>query len=133
MTKRPMIAVDGVLIRDRKILLVRRGKDPFKGYYALPGGFVEYGETVENAVVREVLEETGIKTRVKELLGVYSDPNRDPRGHVISIAFLLEYVEGEPRGGDDAEKAQWFDLEDLPNLAFDHDKIIRDARRRLGV
>jgi len=92
MTKRPLIAVDGVLIKDGKILLVRRGKEPFRGYYALPGGFVEYGETVERAVVREVYEETGIKTRVKELLGVYSDPNRDPRGHVISIAFILEYI-----------------------------------------
>jgi len=133
MTKRPLIAVDGVLIKDGKILLVRRGKEPFRGYYALPGGFVEYGETVERAVVREVYEETGIKTRVKELLGVYSDPNRDPRGHVISIAFILEYIEGEPHGRDDAEDACWFDLDDLPRLAFDHKKIIEDARRRLGV
>ena len=129
----PKVAVDGVVIKDRKILLVKRGKDPFKGKYALPGGFVEYGERVEDAVIREVFEETNVKVKIKDLLGVYSDPNRDPRGHVISIAFLLEYVSGEPTGGDDAAEAGWFDMDNLPPLAFDHDKIIKDARRRLGI
>ncbi|HEC96325.1 MAG TPA: NUDIX hydrolase [Euryarchaeota archaeon] len=129
----PKVAVDGVVIKDRKILLVKRGKDPFKGKYALPGGFVEYGERVEDAVIREVFEETNVKVKIKDLLGVYSDPNRDPRGHVISIAFLLEYVSGEPAGGDDAAEASWFDIDNLPPLAFDHDKIIKDARRRLGI
>ncbi len=129
----PRVAVDGVLIREGKILLVRRGKEPFKGKYALPGGFLEYGERAEEAVLREVYEETGVKAEVKDLLGVYSDPDRDPRGHVISIVYLLDYLEGEPRGGDDASEAKWFDLNSLPELAFDHERIIRDARRRLGI
>ncbi|RLE58684.1 MAG: ADP-ribose pyrophosphatase [Thermoprotei archaeon] len=129
----PKIAVDGVVIKDGKILLVKRGKDPFKGKYALPGGFVEYGEKVEDAIIREVLEETNVRVKIRDLLGVYSDPDRDPRGHVISIAFLLEYVSGDPTGGDDAIEAGWFDINNLPPLAFDHDKIISDARRRLRI
>ncbi len=129
----PRIAVDGVLIKEGKILLVKRGKEPFKGKYALPGGFLEYGERTEEGVLREVFEETGVKAKVEDLLGVYSDPNRDPRGHVVSVVYLLKYVSGEPRGGDDACEAKWFDLNSLPELAFDHRKIIQDARRRLGI
>lgn len=128
--KKPSIAVDGILIKNNKILLIKRKNEPFKGKWALPGGFVEYGERVEEAVLREFEEEVGIKAKIKRLLGVYSDPNRDPRGHVISIVFLLE-GEGIPRAGDDAKDAKFFDLDDLPPLAFDHDKIIRDAIKLL--
>lgn len=128
--KKPSIAVDGILIKNNKILLIKRKNEPFKGKWALPGGFVEYGERVEEAVLREFEEEVGIKAKIKRLLGVYSDPNRDPRGHVISIVFLLE-GEGSPRAGDDAKDAKFFDLDDLPPLAFDHDKIIRDAIKLL--
>ncbi len=126
--KKPGIAVDGVLIKDNKILLIKRKNEPFKGKWALPGGFVEYGERVEEAVLREFEEEVGIKARIKKLLGVYSDPARDPRGHIISIVFLLE-AEGEPKAGDDAADAKFFNLDKLPPLAFDHEKIIRDAVR----
>ncbi|KAA0000265.1 MAG: NUDIX hydrolase [Thermoplasmata archaeon] len=123
---KPSIAVDGILIKDGKILLIKRKNEPFKGKWALPGGFVEYGEKVEDAVLREFKEEVGIKAKIKKLVGVYSDPSRDPRGHVISIVFLLE-AEGVPKAGDDAMEARFFDLNDLPPLAFDHEKIIKDA------
>ncbi len=124
--KKPSITVDGVIIKDGKILLIKRKNEPFKGAWALPGGFVEYGETVEKAVLREVKEETGMDAKIKKLVGVYSDPARDPRGHTISIVFLLE-AEGRSKAGSDAKEAKFFDLNDLPSLAFDHKKIIEDA------
>ncbi|MEM1513777.1 MAG: NUDIX hydrolase [Candidatus Thermoplasmatota archaeon] len=123
---KPAVAVDGVLIKNKKILLIKRRNDPFKDKWALPGGFVEYGERVEEAIIREFKEETGMRARIKKLFGVYSDPGRDPRGHVISIVFLLE-SEDEPRAGDDATDAKFFDLNSLPDLAFDHKKIIEEV------
>ncbi len=124
----PRLTVDGVLFDDSKrILLVKRRRDPFKGKWALPGGFVEYGERTEDAVVREVLEETGLETRVVKLIGVYSDPNRDPRGHTVSVVYLLEKTGGVLKGGDDASDARFFDLGNLPELSFDHDRIIEDV------
>ena len=122
----PAVAVDGIVEEDNKILLIKRKNNPFKNCFALPGGFVECGETVENAVVREVYEETGLITKVKGLLGVYSSPDRDPRGHVISIVFILDIVEGNLKAGDDAKEAKFFDINNLPKLAFDHKKIIED-------
>lgn len=124
--KKPGIAVDGVIIRDESILLIKRKNQPFKGMWALPGGFVEYGETVEEAILREVKEETGMDAKIKRLLGVYSRPDRDPRGHVISIVFLLD-AEGKLIAGDDAGDARFFRIDNLPPLAFDHAEIIRDA------
>jgi 8-oxo-dGTP diphosphatase len=94
--------------------------------HALPGGFVEAGETVEEAVVRETLEETGLRTRVVRLLGVYSDPKRDPRGHTVSAVFELAATGGRLHGGDDAAAASFFDKDDLPPLAFDHDRVVAD-------
>jgi len=124
--KKPSITVDGVIIKNGKVLLIKRRNEPFKGRWALPGGFVEYGETVEDAVLREVKEETGMDAEIKKLVGVYSDPSRDPRGHTISIVFLLE-GKGDVMAGDDAVEAKFFDLNELPPLAFDHEKIIKDA------
>jgi len=129
--KNPKLTVDNVIINDSKILLVKRKNDPFKGKWSLPGGFVEYGETVENAVIRETKEETNLSVKVKELLGVYSSPNRDPRGHTITIAFISGIVSGEAKGGDDADDAKFFELKKLPELSFDHNEIIEDAIRRL--
>ena len=126
MRRPPALTVDGIVPLDGKIVLIRRGKPPFEGSHALPGGFVEYGETVEDAVVREILEETGLRTRVRRLIGVYSDPQRDPRGHTISVVFELEVVGGEMKGGDDALEAKAFKTDDLPTLAFDHEKILKD-------
>jgi 8-oxo-dGTP diphosphatase len=129
--KIPKLTVDGVIFNDNEILLVKRNKEPFKGRWALPGGFVEYNEKVEDAIVREIKEETGVNAEIKELIGVYSDPKRDPRGHTITIVFLLEIISGKIKGGDDASDANFFDLKQLPALSFDHDKIISDVKRRI--
>jgi 8-oxo-dGTP diphosphatase len=96
---------------------------------ALPGGFVELGESTEVAVVREVREETGLDTRVERLVGVYSDPARDPRGHTVAVAYSLETLGGELRAGSDAEDVVLLDPEVLPPMAFDHAKIVADWRR----
>jgi 8-oxo-dGTP diphosphatase len=129
MRKRPSIATDGIVVFGKKLLLIRRKNEPFRGMYALPGGFVEYGETAEKAVIREVLEETGLVTRMDSLAGVYSDPARDPRGHTISIVFRLKVVGGKLRAGDDASRVELVPLRDLKKLelAFDHMNILEDA------
>ena len=122
----PWLTVDAVIRKGQRLLLVKRGRPPFEGKYALPGGFVEAGETVEEAVMREVREETGLRTRAARLLGVYSDPKRDPRGHTVSAVFELEVVGGKVRGGDDAAEAAFFEIGKLPPLAFDHEKVVAD-------
>jgi len=124
-----MLTVDGVILKDDAVLLIKRKNEPFKGRWALPGGFVEYGERVEDSVIREIFEETGLRTRVNKLVGVYSNPGRDPRGHVVSIVFLLDVVDGDLKGGDDASEARFFKLDSLPKLSFDHDLIIKDVTR----
>ncbi len=123
----PALTVDGILIQDNSILLIQRKHDPFLGKWALPGGFVEYGETTENAVRREVLEETGLTVQIRQLVGVYSDPARDPRGHTVTVAYLVEHVSGILQAGDDARTAKFFKKEELPDLAFDHADIVHDA------
>ena len=129
--KGPKLTVDGVVLSDGKILLIKRKNDPFKGKWALPGGFVEYGEKVEDAVLREIREETGLMTGINKIFGVYSDPNRDPRGHTVSIVFLLEIIAGDLKGSDDASDAKFFKLDELPDLSFDHEYIINDILRSL--
>lgn len=129
--KNPRLTVDGVIIDNNKILLIRRKNEPFKGKWSLPGGFVDYGETVENAVIREMMEETNLLVKIKGLVGVYSSPDRDPRGHTVTVAFMMSIISGEAKGGDDADDAKFFELEKLPELSFDHEKIINDAVRRL--
>ena len=128
--KTPRITIDGIIIKDQKILLVKRKNDPFKDKWALPGGFVEYGEKTEDAVIREVLEETGLRTKITQLAGVYSDPNRDPRGHTITIVYMLDIIGGELKAGDDASDVKFFNAEELPKLSFDHDKIIDETLQR---
>lgn len=122
--------VDAVIVENGRVVLVRRRREPFKGRWALPGGFVEEHESVEEAVEREALEETGLRIKIVKLLGVYSDPDRDPR-RTVAVAFLAKPVSKKLRGGDDASEARWFKLSELPKLAFDHDRIIKDARRML--
>lgn len=125
--KSPSLAVDGVIIKDNQILLIRRKNDPYKDKWAMPGGFVEYGERTEDAVLREVKEETGLEAKIGQLVGVYSDPKRDPRKHVVSITYLLKDISGTEKGGDDAKEARWWNINRLPELAFDHKYIISDA------
>jgi len=123
----PVVAVDLVIeiVDDpgRPIVLIERGSPP--PGYALPGGFVDVGETVEDAARREALEETGLTVTLKSLLGVYSDPARDARGHTVSIVYVAE-ARGRPRAGDDAAGVLVTDPGRLPPLAFDHDRLLAD-------
>jgi len=126
----PRLTVDAAAVKDRRVLLVRRGRPPFGGTWALPGGFVERGETLEEAVLRELEEETGIAGVVLGIVGAYSRPDRDPRGHTVSVVYAVEPAGGDLRGGDDAAEAAWHDLGSPPPLAFDHDEILQDLRTR---
>jgi 8-oxo-dGTP diphosphatase len=127
---KPSLTVDGIIIHKNKLVLIKRGRPPFKGKYALPGGFVEYNEKVEEAVVREMEEETGLKTEISGILDVYSDPKRDPRGHTISVVFELEVIGGKLRSGSDAREVKLFTFTKMPKLAFDHDEIVKDFRKK---
>jgi 8-oxo-dGTP diphosphatase len=130
----PLLTVDVVIesavAEQAAVVLIRRANPPLG--WALPGGFVDVGETVETAARREVLEETGLVITGLELLGVYSDPARDPRGHTASVVFIAGAT-GTPCGGDDAAEAAWFPLQALPALVFDHARILRDYRVRRGL
>ncbi len=111
-------------LKEGEIVLIRRANPPYG--WAIPGGFVDYGETVENAAVREAAEETGLDVRLTHLLGVYSDPERDPRHHTISTVFVAK-ASGTPVGQDDAAEAAVFTQDNLPeDIAFDHRKILSD-------
>ena len=133
--KCPRVTVDA-FIRDRRgrVLLIRRGNPPFRGRWALPGGFCEWKETTEACCARETLEETAVTVKVGRLLGVYSDPDRDPRGHTVTVLYAARPVRGKAKGSDDAAEARWFAKRELRGLefAFDHGTIIRRqlARRR---
>lgn len=126
----PLLAVDGLVLYEDRLVAIKRRYYPYQGLYCLPGGIVEYGEKVEDAVVREVKEETGLDTRVVSLVGVYSDPERDPRGHVISLAFELEVLGGELASGSDASEVGLLDLDDLPEMGFDHRRIVEDFLKK---
>jgi len=128
--KTPLFAVDCVVLDAKgRVLLIRRGNAPFKGHYALPGGFVDVGETVEAACRRELQEETGVKAGTLRLVGVYSDPKRDPRGHTCSVVFLARVARAAARAGDDAAAAEWVADWSKVVLAFDHARILSDAAR----
>jgi len=133
--KTPFLTVDALItIQNNKgklegIVLIERKYPPLG--YALPGGFVEIGETVEEAVIREAKEETNLDVLIDYMLGVYSDPNRDPRFHTVSVVFKC-LARGTPQGKDDAKKAFVFPLDNLPleKVVFDHSKIILDFLKR---
>jgi 8-oxo-dGTP diphosphatase len=129
--KNPALTVDAVWIRRGRVLLVRRARAPFRDRWALPGGYVELRETVEETVVRELREETGLAGRPFLLVGVYSGPDRNPLKPTTTVAFLMRGQGGIPHGGDDALEASWVRLVEARDLAFDHDRILRDARRRI--
>ncbi|MFV0298909.1 MAG: NUDIX domain-containing protein [Hyphomicrobiaceae bacterium] len=130
----PLLTVDCVVFdASDRVLLIRRGNPPFQGHYALPGGFVDVGETVEAACKRELLEETGVKAGRLRLVGVYSAPDRDPRGHTVSVVFATKVRSARPQAGDDAAAAEWVERWQRQKLAFDHKIILRDAARLMGV
>jgi 8-oxo-dGTP diphosphatase len=134
---KPSVACDVVVVAFReerlKVLLIERKHDPYQGYQAFPGGFVEMDESLEAAAAREVFEETGVKGLSLIPLGSYGDPDRDPRGRVISAAYLapVRADKVKPKAGDDAREVGWFSVSRPPELAFDHQRILKDARRRL--
>ena len=132
---RPAVTADCVVITkesEPKVLLIQRGNEPFKGCWAFPGGFMNMDETTEQCAVRELEEETGLKvTKIKQI-GAYSKVDRDPRGRTITVAYLAIIGTAKPvKGLDDAAKAQWFPISNLPKLAFDHEEIMKDAIKLL--
>lgn len=119
---------DGVKL---KVLLVKRGVEPYKGRWALPGGFLKMDESAEEGALRELREETGLNGGIIRQLHTFTDPSRDPRERVITIAYYALVRMQEVKGGDDASEAQWFALDEIPPLAFDHDCILRKAEHTL--
>ena len=119
---------DGVSI---KVLLIQRGIEPYKGKWAFPGGFMQIDETAEECARRELEEETGLKNTSVEQFYTFSDVNRDPRERVVTVAHYALVRLSEVRGGDDAASARWFSMDEIPSLAFDHDRILRMAVNRL--
>ena len=122
----PKLMVDVVVPSGEGVVLIRRGSEPFEGQWALPGGFVDVGETVERAAAREAAEETGLNIELARLVGVYSEPERDPRGHNVSVAFLARVLSGELSAATDASEVSILDPSTV-ELAFDHRKIVEDA------
>ena len=135
---RPSVTVDVVVFgydggRDLKLLLIQRGGEPFKGQWALPGGFVDMDEDLESSALRELEEETGVRDLFVEQLYTFGAPGRDPRGRVISVAYfaLVNLTDHPAVAASDAEQAEWYKLDELPELAFDHARIIDMATNRL--
>ena len=128
--KTPSLTADIFIFDDAlNFILIKRKNDPFKGHWALPGGFVDYGESVENAAVREALEETSIDVELIDLVGVYSEPGRDPRGHTVTVAYTARGDLSKMNACDDAAEIGIFTPKNLDEieLAFDHAKIIKDC------
>ena len=134
---RPALTTDCVVFtRDSgllKVLLVRRKYEPFKGKWALPGGFMNTGKTLEQCVLRELEEETGLTNINPRQLHAFSSPDRDPREHVVSVVFyaMAGPSSRKTRAGDDAAEAEWFDINNVPPLAFDHANILLMARKQV--
>jgi 8-oxo-dGTP diphosphatase len=130
----PAVTADCVVMTKEsvpQVLLIERGSDPFKGCWAFPGGFMNMDETTEQCAIRELEEETGLKVSKIQQIGAYSKVDRDPRGRTITVAYLA--IVDKPvavTGQDDAAKAQWFPIDALPQLAFDHEDIMRDAMKK---
>ena len=131
----PAVTTDCVVFgfdgRELKVLLIERGQPPYKGLWAFPGGFLRMNETAEECAKRELKEETGLELGKVRELGTFSDITRDPRERVISIAFYSLARHSAVKGGDDAAKAKWWAIDDIPHLAFDHDYILRKAMKRI--
>jgi 8-oxo-dGTP diphosphatase len=133
---RPAVTVDIIVVtteRRPRVLLIRRKHEPFAGAWAIPGGFVDMEESLETAARRELKEETGLDAEELEQLHTFGDPGRDPRGRVISVAYLIrvDAKQVKPIAADDAADVGWHDLAAPPPLAFDHALILETARQRL--
>lgn len=132
---RPAVATDCVVFgfdgHDLKVLLIERGLEPYKGMWAFPGGFLRMDETAEQGAMRELMEETGLQLSFLNQLKTFTSVHRDPRDRVISVAFYALVRRSEVQGGDDAAQAKWFSINEVPQLAFDHDYILREAMNRL--
>jgi 8-oxo-dGTP diphosphatase len=125
------LTADCVVFKGKAVVLIRRGNPPFKGSYALPGGFVEEGEEVEAACKREALEETGLELKNLRLIGTYAAPGRDPRGRTVTFAFLADADLAQLRAGDDAASVEVVKDWESESLAFDHMAILQDAKKLL--
>lgn len=132
---RPSVTTDCVIFgfdgTKLKVLLVQRGAEPYKGRWAFPGGFLNMDESAEAGALRELQEETGLEEADIRQFHAFSEPHRDPRGRVITIAYYAVVRLQEVKGGDDAADARWFSLDELPPLAFDHDEMLRKAQTAL--
>ncbi len=131
---RPAVTVDIAIFMPSdagyQVLLIRRAGDPYKGFYALPGGFMEIEESLEQAARRELQEETGLKNIPLTQIHTFSKPDRDPRGRVISTSFaglLPDSLQSSLKAASDASRLDWFRIQDLPRLAFDHNLIVQKA------
>ena len=133
---RPAVTADCIVMTNEplpKVLLIQRGADPFKGAWAFPGGFMNMDETADQCAIRELEEETGLKVSTVYQIGTYSKVDRDPRGRTITVAYIAIIDSPlEVKGQDDAERAEWFSIDELPKLAFDHEEIIKDATVTYG-
>lgn len=134
---RPAVTADCVVFalddENLKVLLIKRAQEPFQGQWALPGGFAEVGESLEHTARRELEEETGLADIFLEQLYTFSEPNRDPREHVVTVAYyaLVNLAEHKIQAASDARDAAWFCIDDIPKLGFDHDQILKMALERL--
>ncbi len=128
----PSLTVDIIILFKNGLVLVKRKNPPYQGKFALPGGFVEIGESTEKAAAREAFEETGLSVEIIKLIGVYSDPHRDPRGHTVSVCYLAK-GSGRIKSGSDAASAELFELDSIPEMAFDHNKMINDAKSDINA
>jgi len=138
MHRSPIPTVDIIIEKDDRIVLIRRKNEPFKGKLAMPGGYVDWGETVEHAAVREAKEETSLDVKLIDVLGVYSDPKRNPRIKSIAIVFIGKPIGRKLKAGDDAADAFWFNINEIESkeFAFDHKKILTDYlkwKKKKGV
>lgn len=130
MSSKYRVSVDAIIQQHEEVLLIQRKHDPYKHDWALPGGHIEPNESAEEAVKREVKEETNLAISDSKQFKTYSDPDRDPRGRTITIVFYVKNVHGDIQPATDAENAKFFPLNDLPHLAFDHEQIIQDFKNR---
>ena len=132
---RPMVTVDAVVFdasgTSPKVLLIKRGNEPFKGQWAFPGGFVDMDEELEDAAARELAEEAGLTGVKLQQLHTFGRCGRDPRGRNITVAFIGITKENKIKSGDDAAEAKWFDIDDLPEMGFDHNEVAAVAIKRL--